>query len=113
MFNSPLLSGCPSSIPGKPVSPDWFRYASPADMPREFVTDFFEGALDTGAEHENAFLRFIAARSLILLVNLDVRDYVLVRGDRDDPCFGIPLTSVENGALCESFWDTLDAREAE
>lgn len=99
--------------PVKPVSPDWFHYASPADMPRECVDDFFEGALDTGAEHESAFLSFIAARSLILLVNLDVRDYVLVRADLNDPCFGIPLTSVENGALCESFWDTLDAGKAE
>lgn len=43
--------------PAAPLFPDgWFRYASPADMPRETVDEFFECVIDVSASEEEAFL---------------------------------------------------------
>lgn len=92
-----------------PLFPNgWFRYASPADMPRETVDEFFECAIDVSASEEEA-----SDRGLSLFVSLQEggKDWRLYWGDTDNatPGFVLPLAQMMN--VCEAFWATMNNRE--
>lgn len=85
----------------------WFRYTSPADMPRERVDEFFEQAIDVSASEEEAFLDYLAGRGISLFVNLQLRDVMMVCGDADSGS-GFRLTPDEMVEVCKAFWAMLD-----
>lgn len=100
--------------PAAPLFPDgWFRYASPADMPRETVDEFFECVIDVSASEEEAFLRFLSERGLSLFVSLQEggKDWRLYWGDTDNATPGFVLTLAQMMNVCEAFWGTMNDRE--
>lgn len=98
-----------SQVSVSTFSSGWFRYTSPADMPRERVDEFFECAIDVSASEEKAFLNYLAGRGISLFVNLELRDIRMFYGDVDASGFGFRLSPDDVREVCEAFWAILDS----